>query len=227
MNTMICNVCGVEKPEDLFKWTSRQKSNGRRYKLHTCKECNSAKTSAYAKKYRQEHPEVVKQRAHQSWLYRRTNAEKVAKMRAQARLNSPKYYLKGIFDAAKKRAKQKNLEFTITEQDIVIPEKCPILGIDIFTNRGKGKICNNSPSLDRVDNSKGYTSDNVRIISYLANRMKNNATLPELLMFIKNLPIYLESVISSNNQQSSNPLQQESTLSPSELPLSLSVQESS
>jgi hypothetical protein len=44
-------------------------------------------------------------------------------------------------------------------------------------------IVDRSPSLDRVDNSKGYTKDNVWVISQLANKMKNNASLDQLRCF--------------------------------------------
>lgn len=53
--------------------------------------------------------------------------------------------------------------------DVVIPELCPVFGTPM-----------DKPSLDRKDNSKGYTRDNVRVISDRANRLKNNGTLEEL-----------------------------------------------
>jgi hypothetical protein len=37
-----------------------------------------------------------------------------------------------------------------------------------------------SPSLDRIDNSKGYVKGNVAVISFRANTLKNNATADEL-----------------------------------------------
>lgn len=63
-----------------------------------------------------------------------------------------------------------------------LPGKCPILGIPlnydpIFI---KGQDRNNSPSLDRIDNSKGYSIGNVRVISMKANRIKSDATAGEL-----------------------------------------------
>jgi hypothetical protein len=87
---------------------------------------------------------------------------------------------------AKERAKRKNLEFNIEVSDVVIPIICPILGIPIIKNisetRAKGPSAN-SPSLDRIDNSKGYIKGNVTIISHKANTMKHNATPLELIRF--------------------------------------------
>ena len=41
-------------------------------------------------------------------------------------------------------------------------------------------------SLDRIDSSKGYVKDNIWVISHKANSIKNNATLTELKLIIKN-----------------------------------------
>jgi len=42
-----------------------------------------------------------------------------------------------------------------------------------------------APSLDRIDSRKGYTKDNIQVISNKANILKNDATLSELKMFAK------------------------------------------
>lgn len=80
--------------------------------------------------------------------------------------------------AAKKRAKDKGWEFTLTEADVCIPELCPLLGIPLF--RGLKVSCDNSPTLDRIDSGKGYVSGNVWVISKKANTIKSDATLQEL-----------------------------------------------
>jgi len=37
-----------------------------------------------------------------------------------------------------------------------------------------------SPSLDRIDNTKGYVKGNVAVICYRANWLKNNANVKEI-----------------------------------------------
>ena len=93
--------------------------------------------------------------------------------------NDPQYYL---WYVARTRSRQKNSEFTITKEDIIIPETCPIL--DIPLTKGDGYL-HNAMSLDRVDNNKGYIPGNVRVISRRANLMKSSLTLDILEKIIK------------------------------------------
>jgi len=79
---------------------------------------------------------------------------------------------------SKARAKLNNIEYSITEEDIKIPEKCPVLGIPLF--RCKKDNWNNSPSIDRIDNTKGYIKGNIVIVSRRANILKKDATIEEL-----------------------------------------------
>lgn len=80
--------------------------------------------------------------------------------------------------AARARAKKKGLTFSITKDDILIPECCPVLGLPLRT--GSGTSEDNSPSLDRKDNTKGYIKGNVEVISHRANSIKNSATINEV-----------------------------------------------
>lgn len=84
---------------------------------------------------------------------------------------------------AKQRCKKSGLEFSIAVDDIVIPDRCPVLGIALNMNSGKSGAFKNSPSLDRIDNTKGYTPDNIQVISQLANAMKGAASDEELIAF--------------------------------------------
>lgn len=77
------------------------------------------------------------------------------------------------------RAKKNGLPFNLEEGDIEIPDMCPVLGIPIKQGYP------NTASLDRIDPSKGYTKDNVRVISHRANSLKSNATVEELELVLK------------------------------------------
>lgn len=80
---------------------------------------------------------------------------------------------------ARKRSKEFKREFNLQLEDIIVPERCPILGIPLIWSIDS-KPTNNSPSLDRVDSQKGYISGNVRVISMRANRLKQDSTVNEL-----------------------------------------------
>jgi len=72
----------------------------------------------------------------------------------------------------------KGLEINITVEDIVIPGKCPVLGIPLFFTTGRRT--DNTPTLDRIDNSKGYIKGNVVVVSWRVNNIKRDATIDEL-----------------------------------------------
>lgn len=81
---------------------------------------------------------------------------------------------------AKYRAKKKNLEFNLELEDIKIPKLCPVLGIKLERNRGGKAACPSSPSIDRIDNDRGYVKGNIKIISYKANTLKSSSSTKDL-----------------------------------------------
>ena len=83
-----------------------------------------------------------------------------------------------LWRSAKGRATRQGLEFGITPEDVVVPTLCPVFGIPLFISDGRHG--DNSPSLDRVDSSRGYVQGNIEVISWKANRLKGNATPQEL-----------------------------------------------
>lgn len=87
---------------------------------------------------------------------------------------SPEYRL---YIAAKVRAKKNRVPFNISWEDVHIPEKCPLLGITLA--RGMGQQVQSSPSIDRIDPTKGYVKGNIWVISYRANAIKRDATIEE------------------------------------------------
>lgn len=148
----------------------------------TCLECSHIGGRKHREKYREEYikeyhanPEQHRERL-KKW--RKANPEKVKAQRKRTHTTI-------LVSGARARAKSKGLEFSITAKDISIPKTCPVLGIPIITHIGKFNP--NAPSIDRIDSTKGYTKENIQIISWRANRIKNDATIEELTAVIKYL----------------------------------------
>ena len=136
-----------------------------------CKECQSILTPWERKKVR-----------------RLKFPEEEQKYRDMKRKEFVKSHIKHMLHSAKTRALKRGLEFNLTKEDIIIPDKCPILEVPLMI--GTKDNYEYSPSLDRIDNTKGYIRGNIQIISKKANSMKNSASLYELKMFCKNVLRY-------------------------------------
>ena len=143
--------------------------------------------SNYSKEHYQKNKDKYIQRAKLRYLH---NKEAKKEYDLQRRLNNlseirqsdlDRYYSyrktskSNMIRSAKQRAKKKNIYFELTENDFDFVETCPILGIPLEFNFGSGGK-DNSPTLDRIDNNKGYIPGNVQVISAKANRMKSNGS---------------------------------------------------
>lgn len=93
----------------------------------------------------------------------------------------PEVYWLNRMLTSKGFSKEERLHLTKT---LHIPEKCPMLGLTLeYGGVGKGPGWTreeNSPSLDKIDPLGGYTADNIHIISWRANRIKNDGTVEEI-----------------------------------------------
>jgi hypothetical protein len=138
------------------------------------------KIKEQAKEYYYENKEKVLQTI---YLYREENKETIREKGREYYRRKPE---NRMLNRARARAKKQGLEFNLTEEDIKIPTKCPLLGIELFVAEGRKSVKDNSASLDRIDSSKGYVKGNVWVISHKANTMKSNATLEEMKTLVKN-----------------------------------------
>jgi hypothetical protein len=88
--------------------------------------------------------------------------------------------MKRMLQGAEKRSLIRQCDFNLDLEYMVTlyVEICPILGIDICWNNC-GSVVHGSPSLDRVDNQKGYVKGNVQVISHRANTLKKDYLLVE------------------------------------------------
>lgn len=71
------------------------------------------------------------------------------------------------------------IPFTITLEEIVWPERCPVLDIPLSYAKGRGSARDDSPSIDRISSRLGYVPGNVAVISHRANTIKNSGTAAE------------------------------------------------
>ena len=132
--------------------------------------------------------DIAKQKSKDRWkTWAQRNPEKSNQRMKEWRDRNPKYML---HISAKRRALKDNIVFSITIEDVPdIPDICPITSIPIHTrNDGTKGPCDNSPSLDRIDNTLGYVKDNIRVISYKGNRWKSNMSIQDvenLLQYMK------------------------------------------
>jgi CRISPR/Cas system-associated protein Cas10 (large subunit of type III CRISPR-Cas system) len=138
-----------------------------------CKSCNNIRTK-----------KLYYKRKSQVRIVQKKYEQKIATLQRSDKILHSKYLVK----AARHRAKIKNVPFDITYKDIQIPDTCPILGIKLVKNITYLK--DNSASLDRIDPIKGYVKDNIIVISNRANKIKQDASVEELLkiaQFYQNL----------------------------------------
>lgn len=158
-----CSTCKKNKP--LFEFTKNKASkDGLQYKCRSC-------DLEYQKVRRVQNKEQMREQSKKYQAKRRKNFE---------------YRLQMLLNASKQRATTKNREHSITLEDIkeLYPAdgKCPVFGFTLEFNSGGFR--DTSPSIDRIDSSKGYTRDNIQIISWKANRLKAYATVEDLELLV-------------------------------------------
>jgi hypothetical protein len=107
--------------------------------------------------------------------WRKNNLEHCRKAQASYYRKNPVIYL---LSACRQRCRKNNVPYNLEKGDISIPANCPVLGIPLL--HGSKPFHDNSPSIDRLIPEKGYVKGNVRVISFRANKIKQDATLEEI-----------------------------------------------
>lgn len=184
--TKVCQKCKNKKELDSFYDVKHK--NGRIYKKSVCKPCFTQNSKPYIKKWKEE-----------------SSGKKVINRRKRITSKQPEFKLKRKIQArkylenntesvilyrTKQRAAKCNLPFNLELSDIVIPKICPLLEIPIII--GTKEDYRQSPSIDKIIPELGYVKGNVRIISMMANTMKNSANKELLRIFAKNIVKYID-----------------------------------
>ncbi len=183
METKQCTQCGEVKELSEFSKTSESKDGLR----NTCKTCVNIHSRAYYKTNKDKIQDYRKANKHKRTAYNEANKDKIKAYAAayrEANKGRKKNYNKDacVLQGIRIRSRQKGLEFNLDLEDMTYPEFCPVFGFKLERSN-TGSPAKNSPSVDRIDPTKGYVKGNIQMISQLANSMKSNATPEELLMF--------------------------------------------
>ena len=90
-----------------------------------------------------------------------------------------------LISGFRNRAKKQSVPFNLTIDDMKdliknAADICPALGVKMKIAKLYANDSNYSPSFDRIDPKKGYTKNNIVIVSNRANRIKSDATVDEI-----------------------------------------------
>lgn len=171
----VCNCCKIYKTKEHF--SPHKRSKGGLYS--NCHACCKIKRKKYYDKNKQK------------LLARQKEKRSTKQYKRKANIRQNKYRRKNptkmLYLWVKNKCIKNNIEFNLTENDIIYNEICPVLGIKMEIG---GNNLNNSPTLDRINPHKGYIKGNVVVISHLANRIKNQATIKDIENILKYMKKY-------------------------------------
>lgn len=182
----ICSSCGQTKPFGEFGTDNKRHDKLTVY----CTECHNAKGRAskrknreknleYNRVYREKNKDAVK-------LWGKLSYEKNTKLRTKQAKNwrgTKHGCIRVMHLSAKTRAKKKSLEYQFSPEAIEIflifqNHKCAVTGIDFdYTYDDEYQYRPFAPSLDRMDNKRGYTFDNVQIVCTIVNKARNEYSM--------------------------------------------------
>jgi hypothetical protein len=168
--TKTCTTCGQEKPlSDFYKRCGGTKP------VPSCKPCMAEYRKTPLRKARL---------AELSRSYYHQNREAVREQKTRYRSSILGRSLQ-LHDNARTRAAKLGVPFALTREWIAerLSGVCALTGrpFDMTRHKGGVRANLNAPSLDRVDSSKGYTMDNVRLVVVHANVARNEFTDADLL----------------------------------------------
>lgn len=165
-------VDGETAPSDLARLkASAYRAQWKRNARAKNKEAYAAKQKAYRDARREHLREWHKED-------RQKNAERYAEQSRQRYLKQRPY---SLVTMAKTRSKKRGYEFNLDEAwvESTWTGRCALTGVEFSSP--KKKTDNYSPSLDRIDPSKGYTKDNCRFIIWALNRFKCTSQDEEMI----------------------------------------------
>jgi hypothetical protein len=147
--------------------------------------------------YRQENREALRAKGRKHY----TDNRDAYLVKKRAALQVPANRMRRLWSAARIRAIRKGLDCSTDLREMLTaapPANCTCCGCTLDYSTGRGHDKDHSPSLDRIDNGKGYTVENVAVICMRCNWVKGDASLAELEMIANYMRRHAESDAAPN-----------------------------
>lgn len=172
--TFLCRKCQRILPGVNFRWQDHVLKNSIKSYRSNCFECLAKTKAAWDLKHQQDQAEKHIQYQSKKFV---TSDEKGGLL----------FLFKRRMASYRRRAKLKGFDCNVTPEFLLElwekqEGKCYYTGVSIEWNNfgiGKGRRNLKGISLDRVNNTKGYTQDNVVLCTWIANTLKNDMPLEE------------------------------------------------
>lgn len=151
---------------------------------------DAEKRKEYCRTYYLNHKDAA-HAATKRWYY--NNHDYCLSSKSKWRRENPfKAKAVSLISNAQRRAAKKNLECSISMDWVVaqLEKGCALSGLPFDFNTG-GIMSPYSPSLDRIDQSKGYTEDNTQVILQGINGLKLTGTNEDVITIAKAICQYI------------------------------------
>lgn len=188
----ICKKCNIEKDMSCFgKFTNK----GVQGKRHVCISCRQETNTLRTAERRNNDVDFYNKINQNNKNYRKSENYKLhlANKRNKSKndyANDLNFRFKRILSSAESRVRNKNLEFNINSDLLNVLAmlqnyKCAVTGIQFDLSYRNEYFKNpRAPSIDRINNSKGYTADNIQLVCAWYNLMKNEWSDDEIKTLI-------------------------------------------
>lgn len=167
-----CTKCGIFKSLNEFYLYNIHGNKTQRLSP-SCKQCEKIRSREYAKK-NPEKKKILNQNSYR--IYHKQHKQYKEKRQKQL-YTDVGLRMKKLIRDARERAKERNIPFSLTLDHVmkhIEYGKCSITGLPFQINKREGMRTNPyAPSLDQIEPNKGYTNENIRVVIWAYNAMKN------------------------------------------------------
>ena len=212
----ICSICKKELPlnRENFK-RIKNKTTGKEQYCEICRECEqNLKNEEHNKEWKSgkllchicgEYKDPSEFQNHHYYAYRNNKDKRCGKCKQiqnkEARnnySNETKLYkvLQERWFAAKERASNKGIPFTISKEDLLDLWNlqnglCSISKIPMTYELDNGRVFTNV-SVDQINPGQGYTKDNIQLICSAVNQLKSNWDMDTVFYICKQITLNYE-----------------------------------